>query len=101
MLMQRLQLLERNIAITDEQYQSAHLDRELKLAQINSDITQLYNEYSEYVKKYEDYTDIEKRLKVEIDYNLIRIVENKLKMDKEIYVMKKKLYERTMRMREL
>ena len=49
----------------------------------------------------EDYQTIEKKIKVEIDYNLIRIMENKLKMDKEIYVMKKKLQERTARMREL
>ena len=38
---------------------------------------------------------------MEIDYNLVKIVENKLKMDKEIYIMRKKLYERTVRMREL
>jgi len=44
---------------------------------------------------------LEKRIKVEIDYNLVRIMENKLKMDKEVYVMRKKLYERTVRMREL
>lgn len=49
----------------------------------------------------ESLQDIEKRVKVEIDYNLIRIVENKLKMDKELYVMRKKLHERTMCMREL
>ena len=40
-------------------------------------------------------------MKVEIDFNLINIMESKLKMDKEVYVMKKKLYERTMAMREL
>lgn len=53
------------------------------------------------MSKQEDYETIEKKIKVEIDYNLIRIMENKLKMDKEVYVMKKKLQERTARMREL
>ena len=43
------------------------------------------------MSKQDDYQTIEKKIKVEIDYNLIRIMENKLKMDKEIYVMKKKL----------
>ena len=54
-----------------------------------------------FMVKEDDLQELEKRIKVEIDYNLIRILENKLKMDKEVYIMRKKLYERTVRMREL
>lgn len=63
----------------------------------------MYEEYQKYILKdeNEDLRELEKRIKVEIDYNLIRIVESKLKTDREVYIMKKKLYERTMRMREL
>lgn len=53
----------------------------------------MYEEFKEYTKKQEDYKDIEKRIKVEVNFNLIKVVENKLKMDKELYVTKKKLYD--------
>jgi GH25 family lysozyme M1 (1,4-beta-N-acetylmuramidase) len=62
----------------------------------------MYEEYQQFLQNdEEDLQTLEKRIKVEIDYNLIRIMENKLKMDKEVYIMRKKLQERTERMREL
>jgi len=63
----------------------------------------MYEEYSKYIAKDmdEDLKELEKRIKIEIDLNLVKIMENKLKLDREVYIMKKKLYERTVRMREL
>lgn len=58
-------------------------------------------QYFDMEKDEAEMKEIEQRIKVEIDYNLIRIVENKLKTDREIYVMRKKLIERTSRLREL
>eukprot|EP00350_Pseudokeronopsis_sp_OXSARD2_P003866 CAMPEP_0170553352 /NCGR_PEP_ID=MMETSP0211-20121228/11167_1 /TAXON_ID=311385 /ORGANISM="Pseudokeronopsis sp., Strain OXSARD2" /LENGTH=116 /DNA_ID=CAMNT_0010861619 /DNA_START=415 /DNA_END=765 /DNA_ORIENTATION=- len=79
----------------------AHVEREWKLNKINQDISYLYQEYQKYLDQQENFEDIEKRIKVEVDLNLARIMENKLKMDKEVYILKKKLYERTMKLREL
>jgi hypothetical protein len=101
MIFTRLKLLERNLAHTDEQLREAYIEREQKLQKISDEISSMYVEYEQYMKSQEDLKDIESRIKVEIDYNLIKIMENKLKMDKEVYVMKKKLYDRTVRMREL
>lgn len=51
----------------------------------------MYEEYQMFMTNEDDLKELEKRIKVEIDYNLIRIMENKLKMDKEVYIMRKKL----------
>jgi len=102
LIISRLRILERNIALTDEQVREEHILRESKLHRISTDIQNMYEEYKQFMGGEEDDLGaIEKRIKVEIDYNLLKIVENKLKMDKEVYVMRKKLYERTVRMREL
>ena len=103
MIINRLRILERNIAFTDESLRDEHILRESKLTKINNDIAQMYEEYQRYIMRdeNEDLMELEKRIKVEIDYNLIRIMESKLKTDREVYIMKKKLHERTVRMREL
>lgn len=75
--------------------------REEKLDKITEEIGMMYQEFKQIKNQEEDLPSIEARIKVEIDYNLVRIMENKLKMDKEVYVMRKKLYERTQRLREL
>lgn len=51
----------------------------------------MYEDYQIFMTNEDDLKELEKRIKVEIDYNLIRIMENKLKMDKEVYIMRKKL----------
>mmetsp|Transcript_5114 Transcript_5114/g.4676 ORF Transcript_5114/g.4676 Transcript_5114/m.4676 type:complete len:135 (-) Transcript_5114:519-923(-) len=99
--MSRLKLLERSISLNEEAIMEAHVEREWKLNKINQDISYLYQEYQKYLDQQENFEDIEKRIKVEVDLNLARIMENKLKMDKEVYILKKKLYERTMKLREL
>ncbi len=81
MLMQRLKLLEISISLSEDKYEELQLERESKLAKINSELSLLYKDYQHYLREQEDVKDIEKRIKVEIDYNLIRIIENKLKMD--------------------
>eukprot|EP00347_Sterkiella_histriomuscorum_P005955 403354619 len=102
LIINRLRILERNIAVYNDELREEHLVREQKLGKINTDINAMYDDYQQYMNSQEDdMQTLEQKIKVEIDYNLIRIMENKLKMDREVYIMRKKLYERTVHMREL